>query len=383
MTQLVKASQALAEKHGLEPAMLIETVKQQCFPTLRPENISDAQCAMFLSVCHTQDLNPFIPGMVYAYPTKSGGITPVIGPDGVFKKLAERKEVSYECEVFPENITEKPTHAKASIYVEGKERPYTFTAVFSEWSVSSNPNWSTRPRHMIWVRALKQCARQVIHGLPMDDDEVVLAGLKNVTGTGDEVAADTPAPKREAPPKRERGVAAAAAAAEKKGSTAAPAEQASAAIEVAATVVAETAKPAEPAVPVSEPVKPVETAKPVEKEPAKPEKKAEPKPAPAPATTAAPAPTTKLADGQRITFERVEIERFAKKPVNGQPSIEAELKGAYTGKVYHIGGAENPAWQIEKPVAVTLVGKKLTSGVVITLVEKLEVSSGGDAVELF
>jgi hypothetical protein len=383
MTQLVKASTQLATTLGIEPAMMIETIKAQCFPNMRPEQISDAQLAAFVSVANTLDLNPLIPGMLYAYPQRNGGITPVTGPDGTFKKLGEMKGVTYECEVFPDDVTQKPTHAKACIYVEGKERPHTYTALFSEWCVGNNPNWQTRPRHMLWLRALKQCARQVIHGLPMDEDEIAIAGLKNVTPVADEPAAE--APMRQSPPKRERGVAAAKAASQaptveaeivppaetKAAAPAKPAEQ------TATPAPVELVKEAAPAAePEKQPEKKVEPAKPA---PA-PEKKTEPvKQSPAPAAAAS---VKQLADGQRITFERLDVERFAKKTINGQPSIEAELKGAYTGKAYHIGGAEHAAWQIEKPVTATLVGKKLTSGTVITLVEKLEVSAEADGLSL-
>ena len=339
--------------------MMIETIKSMCFPTMRPENISDAQTAAFISVCATQGLNPLVSGMVYAYPTKSGGIVPVIGPDGVFKKLAERKDVTYECEVFPEDVSQKPTHARASIYVEGKERPYTFTAVFSEWSVSSNPNWSSRPRHMLWTRAIKQCARQIIHGIPMDDDEVTIAGLKNVTGTAD-FEPDAPEVKRPAPPKRERGV------------TASRAESASA---IRGTGPAGPIVDAETTdIPATPPVDPAPAKKPLP--PLAPEIAVE-KSAPAETET-----ITSLADGQRVTVSQLEVVEFVQKAINGQPSVQAELRGGYTGNVFHIGGAGDPAWQTEKPVSATLVGKKLKNGSVITLVEKLEVSAEADGLAL-
>jgi hypothetical protein len=125
-------------------------------------------------------VNPLLPGMLYAFPDGRGGIVPMMGPDGVMKKLSEMKGVTYECIVYPEDVTQPPTHATAKIYVEGKERPYTYTAVYSEWATS---NWGKKPRHWNWLRALKQCARQVIHGLPLDEEEITLGGMVNVTDT--------------------------------------------------------------------------------------------------------------------------------------------------------------------------------------------------------
>jgi len=183
----VKASTQLSTFLGIETSMMLDTLKAQCFKGLRPEQVSDAQLAAFVSVCNVQKLNPLIPGMVYAYPERNGGITPIVGPDGTFKKLdehiAEGKLSGYECIVYPEDGSgAKPTHATATIFrKDAPEHPARYTAYFSEWNVSSNPNWQQKPRHMLWLRAIKQAARQVIHGLPMDADEYKLSQMLNVT----------------------------------------------------------------------------------------------------------------------------------------------------------------------------------------------------------
>lgn len=367
---VVKSSTKLATKLGIEPGMMIETIKAMCFPTMRPENITDAQTAAFISVCATQDLNPLVAGQVYAYPTKSGGIVPVIGPDGVFKKLGERTDVSYECEVFPADVALKPTHAKATIYVEGKERPYTFTAVFSEWYVSNNPNWNTRPRHMIWLRALKQCARLVINGLPMDKEEATLAELINVTGTGDE---PQPAPV-ERPPAKERSKRGVAAVAENPGKTDSQAADPKAGtIEVPVTPVVdpkpETATPGNPPAPVT----PVEVVPQTEKP------KADSKPAVTQPTD------IQLEDGKEVTIPGLIVERFVTKEINKIPnSVDAVVSGSYKGQVYHLGGG-GPAWQIEKPVTLRILGKKLKSGAIAGMVQSIELTAApaadGETVE--
>lgn len=183
--EIVLASNALAARLGVEKGHMLATIKAQCFKC-DPEKVSDTQLAAFVSIAHDMGVNPLLPGMLYAFPDGRGGIVPMMGPDGVMKKLAELKGVTYECTVYPEDVTLPPTHATARIYVEGKERPYTYTAVYAEWATQ---NWAKKPRHWNWLRALKQCARQVIHGLPMDEEEIKLDGMYNVTGT---VAEETP-----------------------------------------------------------------------------------------------------------------------------------------------------------------------------------------------
>lgn len=404
MTQLVtqpKASDQLAVRLGIDRQAMLETFKAQCFRNAN--TVSDAQLAAFVSIANDMGVNPLLPGMLYAYPTTGGGIVPMMGPDGVYKKLMEHPAVeAWDTKVFPEDPEKPVTHATTTIYLKGKDHVISYTAYLGEWKVGSNPNWNSRPRHMLGLRSLKQAARQVIHGLPYDEDDKVIGDLINVTGTSQAAPEEAPAaaPRPEAP-KKARGVAASKAAA------------------AAATVVeAEIVPPA--GAPVSEPTPepkpvgapaatapaievqaepaptqpaPVEAKpQPVVEKPAAPvpEKKPEPvKAAPAQKTAEKPAAAqpvqvvTSLTENQRMTFEKVEVMQFAKKSINGQPSIEAELKGAFTGRVYHIGGAENPAWQIEAPVIVTLSGKKLKDGRVITLVEKVEVNSGGESVELF
>lgn len=202
-----KATTALSATLGIEPRMMVETLKKQCFPNMRAEDVTDAQLAAFISVANTLELNPLIPGMLYGYPSRNGGIVPLSGPDAILKKLDEniekQKLEGYECTVYPEAPDTKPTHAVAKIWRKGSERPATFTAVFAEWVVNANPNWAQRPRHMLWLRAIKQCARQVIHGVPLDRDDMEIQDMQNVTPE------PPPAPERPAAPTRSRKGAAA------------------------------------------------------------------------------------------------------------------------------------------------------------------------------
>lgn len=220
-----KATSALSATLGIEPRMMIDTLKRQCFLGQNADAVSDAQLAAFISVANDLDLNPLLPGMLYAYPGKNGAMIPVTGPDGIFKMLDKRIGAGvldgYECTVFPEDMTQKPTHATATIWRKGSDHPSKYTALLSEWNVSSNPNWGSRPRHMLWIRALKQCARQVIHGIPMDEDEVTISDMRNVTPEGDSQKIDRPAPP-ERKPRGATSVTSAEVVVEKEAAPAAP-----------------------------------------------------------------------------------------------------------------------------------------------------------------
>lgn len=362
-----RATSTLSEFLGIEPRMMVDTIKKQCFPGMSPDKVSDAQLAAFISVANAMKLNPLIPGMLYAYESRNGGIVPVAGPDGVLKKLdeaiAEGKIESYECVVYPEDMTAKPTHAVAKIWRKGVERPHSYPAAFGEWFVGANPNWNTRPRHMIWLRALKQCARQVIHGVPYDEDDVIIGGMKNVTPESEQ---QPEAPARPAaPPRAKKGAAA----------------------------VAENPKPA-PAIDIqaTPPATPTPAAE-LEKAPTP----AEVKPAPEAAPKAEEPARAFLKDGETLECV-VEVVEVSPLMINfkGTPtaSVSVLVKGGFNTPnpakpIYHIGGATGaepdlkplPIWAPGAKVRVSLLGKLTKAGNMMVTVSKAEALPANPAVD--
>lgn len=322
-----KATTQLSATLGIEPRMMVDTLKKQCFPSMRAEDVSDAQLAAFISVANTMELNPLIPGHLYAYPGKNGGIVPVCGPDGVLKKLDERitdgKLDGYECAVYPEDVTLPPTHAIAKIFRTGKDaHPSMFTAIYKEWVVSSNGNWASRPRHMLWLRAIKQCARQVIHGVPFDEDDVKIGDMVNVTPDAAPTIPDRPPP----PPRQKKGV-----------STVADSKPADKAIEAEI-------------VPPSAPV--------LEQTPPKPEPTPAPAPVAAPVQAARPAnpklPRASLNPDEKATFV-CKVEKvfclFVTAAGVKHASVQANVLGDFVGQVTHLGGAQDNKGAIGEPVS--------------------------------
>jgi len=377
VTTPVKASDQLASFLGIEKGMMLETLKAQCFKNKRPDEVSDAQLAAFVSTANALQVNPLLPGFLYAYPERNGGITPILGPDGVMKKLDEMitsgKLKGYECDV-KMGADGKPESATAIIQRGGDATPAKYTAYFSEWAVTSNPNWQARPRHMLWVRAIKQAARQVIHGLPMDADEYEISRMSNVTGSAD----DTPLPPRPEPKPRSPKGAAAVKHNEPK---------------VVDAVVTPVEEPAAPS-----PAQPADTAKPVQSfADAAAATEAAPvaaAPEPAKVTPAAPAKTAEpvtqkamLADGETIEVEAM-VEEFkkvvGKRDGQDYPYVTAVIVSPqFRGQVAHTdggiaGGQPVAAWQLDNPVRLKLRGKRYRSGTLVTIVESIaEASAAG------
>ncbi len=361
-----KASDQLASFLGIEKGMMLETLKAQCFPGKRPDEVSDTQLAAFVSTANVLQVNPLIPGMLYAYPSKNGGVVPILGPDGTFKKLDEHiangKLEGFECVVFPEDVTQKPTHATATIYRKNA-KPATYTALFSEWAVSGSPVWGSKPRHMLWTRAIKQAARQVIHGLPMDAEEFAMAEMQNVTPA-------SVAPARPEPPKRS---AKGAAAVKSNPEVVVEQETAPVTPEPTPAPAPEASKAETPAASAPEPVTPAPAASEPAPTPA-------PAPEPAKARRAAVKPVVQrssLTDKEVVTVT-ASVTEFKTLPITkggaSHQSITAMVSGPeFAGLVYHLGGAAAPEWQLEKPVRLTIRGEfspKMNK--VVSWVDKIE-----------
>lgn len=183
------ASGLLAGLLKLDPAMMVRTIKSQCFK-VNADKITDEMMAAYINVAlalreQCPNFNPLLPGMLYAFPGKNGEVVPMIGPDGVFAMLAGRPDIDHwntECDF---DTHGNPISVTARIYCNDRSKPFEKTCYLSEWKVSSNPNWGSRPSHMLELRAIKQCARQIIFGVPMDREEMEIIEVEaKDTATG-------------------------------------------------------------------------------------------------------------------------------------------------------------------------------------------------------
>lgn len=354
---LVLASDKLAISLGVEKAHMLQTIKAQCFRNTTPDRVSDTQLAAYVQIASNLRLNPLLPGMLYAYPERNGGITPIIGPDGIFLMLSSNPDIE-GWSTKHEEIGGEP--ACTATIKHKRLGEISKTVFLNEWKVANNPNWATRPRHMLEIRALKQCARQVIHGVPFDEDEYASRAID--TGLAHEAP---PAKNVTPPPSRPR-------------TPARSAQGAAAVKENADAPKAEDKKP-EASKPADEPQKADAKADEAVGD-FTPHEEAAPDDAPA----EAPQPVTTLAVGQTAMFIGLNKVDVVKRLVNGQMSAVAEVTGAFTGKVYHIGGADHPAWaDLDTPITLTLFGQKIKTGGVLIKVSKAEIATAdeGETIE--
>ncbi len=350
----VRASTALSQQLGLEPRALIDAIKTQFF---KGKEATDAQLAVVVSTARELGLNPLIPGQLYPYPDRSGSVTIMLGPDGIYTLLANNKDIVAQKDGGPAYWTEHGTdNGKDTCtgFINHRTKGLLKKTIWvDEWVVSSNPNWQSRRHHMSEIRALKQAARMVIHGIPNDVDEQRIGEMLNVTP---EDAAPEAAPRPAPKPRAAKGAAAVRENIVDVTHTDVPAEKVVEQAPVAAAP-AEQPKPAE-STPVPKPVESFAEAAEATK--------------PAPKTIEQSAvrkdPRLFLSDGENIEVE-CEIETVKAVISNDIPGVIARVKGGFVGEVRDKAGATKdgdkavakPIWEPGNKVRLKLEGRKSTA----------------------
>lgn len=136
--------------------------------TIMPK-ASDEEMAAFALVCSSYKLNP-LTREVYAFPTKSGGIMPMIGIDG-WLKIAHQHE-DYNGMSWAEGTDADDRWCECTVYLKSTpEHPVTIREYLSECR-QNTPVWGQRPKRMLRHRATIQAIRYAlgISGVSDADD---------------------------------------------------------------------------------------------------------------------------------------------------------------------------------------------------------------------
>jgi len=165
-SQKQSALSVMAGKFSVEPIKLLDTLRA----TLMPKATNEELLA-FVVTANQYDLNPFTKE-IYAFPGRSGGITPVVSVDG-WIKLMNRHPQFDGIQFRTDDVDGKPFSVTATIYLKDRSRLVEITEFFSECNRSTEP-WKVNPRRMLRHKALIQCAR-VAFGFSgiVDDEEAV------------------------------------------------------------------------------------------------------------------------------------------------------------------------------------------------------------------
>lgn len=156
----------LAERYGVDQAQLLSTIKATCMPA--GAAVSDSHFLAFLLVADQYNLNP-LTRQIYAFPSKGGGIVPIVGVDGWYYLANTHPQYDgFEQEVVRD--TELGTGIKTTIHRKDRSHATAHTAWLNECKRPTDP-WKM-PMRMLGHKSFIQAARMAfsLAGI-YDEDE--------------------------------------------------------------------------------------------------------------------------------------------------------------------------------------------------------------------
>lgn len=172
MNAIVKAEApsvlaTLAQHYGMDKRAFESTLRA----TVMPNDASNEQAAAFLLVAREHKLNPFT-REIFAFPSKGGGIQPVVSVDGWMKLINSHPQ--FDGMDFEDKADEKGALLSVTcrIYRKDRSHPVAVTEYMSECKRGTD-TWSRWPARMLRHKAAIQAARYAFGfaGI-MEPDEV-------------------------------------------------------------------------------------------------------------------------------------------------------------------------------------------------------------------
>lgn len=158
---------AFATKLGVEPDKMLSTLKDTAFKQPNKDGksveVTDAQMMALLVVANEYGLNPFLKE-IYAFPTKGGGITPMVGYDGWVRLV--QSQPMFNGEELIDGFDDRPDkHGNPRGYyyeckMHRKDRDFpTIVREYHNENWRNTEPWNQMPNRMTRNRAYIQCAR--------------------------------------------------------------------------------------------------------------------------------------------------------------------------------------------------------------------------------
>ena len=144
---------SMATKFGMEPAAFEQTVRATC----GCDKATKEQFAAFLLVANEYGLNP-ITKEIYAFPTRGGGIQPIVGIDG-WMTMANN-HLAYDGITFVDRLSDDGQLLAITAQVHRKDRqhPVEVTEYLAECRQGTEP-WKKWPARMLRHKAAIQAIR--------------------------------------------------------------------------------------------------------------------------------------------------------------------------------------------------------------------------------
>ena len=144
---------SMATKFGMEPAAFEATVRATC----GCDKATKEQFAAFLLVANEYGLNP-VTKEIYAFPTRGGGIQPIVGIDG-WMTMAN-SHAAYDGITFVDRLSDDGQLVAITAQVHRKDRshPVEVTEYLAECRQPTDP-WKRWPARMLRHKAAIQAIR--------------------------------------------------------------------------------------------------------------------------------------------------------------------------------------------------------------------------------
>ena len=142
----------MARHLNVEPSKLLQTLKDTVF-----KGASDSELLALVVISNTYQLNPLLKE-IYAFPSRGGGIVPVVSIDGWISMVNRQKNLDGLEFEFASNEDDTPLSCTCTIYIKDRVHPVRVTEFFQECHRATDA-WKQMPRRMLRHKALKEAAR--------------------------------------------------------------------------------------------------------------------------------------------------------------------------------------------------------------------------------
>ncbi len=143
------------QKLGLDPQALGNTLVKTIFPG---GTATKEQVYALLLVAKRYDLDPLLK-QIYAFPAKGGGITPIVGYDGMCVLANNHPQMDGVTSELIRDAKDNVIGCKAMVWRKDRSHPVVVEEWISECKQDRSPVWKKSPLRMIRNRAITQAFR--------------------------------------------------------------------------------------------------------------------------------------------------------------------------------------------------------------------------------
>jgi phage recombination protein Bet len=148
----------MAERFGMDPNAFRQTMLATVFPNGKATN---EQFAAVMIVADQHGLNP-LTKEIYAFPSRGGGVVPVVGVDGWARIVNNHPQfdgVDFEYhETQTEGQAPRLDAITCRIFRKDRSHPISVTEYMDECRRNTDP-WKSHPRRMLRHKSWIQCSR--------------------------------------------------------------------------------------------------------------------------------------------------------------------------------------------------------------------------------